>query len=297
MIPKKKIPSLSSLRTFDIVASHRSFKAAAEELGVTPTAVSHQIRQLEEALGTDVLKRSPREVNLTAAGIKLKEATTSAFDLLMNAIASVQQTKQSSSVSLTSTANFVSNWLLPRLKNLQLSCPDIDLKLHASDHILDLRKDEIDIAIRYTLKIDESLNYRFLYSDQFALVCSPALPLTSLDSLKDLPLIHVDGRIVPSAIPDWEAWRDSWGPKDLTIKTGIHFSEETHAIQAAINGQGVAIVSQLMAKNALQKGLLYEPFKFRLPGGIFYFVTTKDKAERNEIQNIYHWFEAQLNID
>ncbi len=236
-------------------------------------------------------------MNLTAAGIKLKEATTSAFDLLMNAIASVQQTKQSSSVSLTSTANFVSNWLLPRLKNLQLSCPDIDLKLQASDHILDLRKDEIDIAIRYTLKIDESLNYRFLYSDQFALVCSPALPLTSLDSLKDLPLIHVDGRIVPSAIPDWEAWRDSWGPKDLTIKTGIHFSEETHAIQAAINGQGVAIVSQLMAKNALQKGLLYEPFKFRLPGGIFYFVTTKDKAERNEIQNIYHWFEAQLNID
>lgn len=296
MIPKKK-PSLSSLRTFDIVASHRSFKAAAEELGVTSTAVSHQIRQLEEALGTNVLKRSPREVNLTAAGVKLKEATTSAFELLMDTIANVQQSQQSSSLSLTSTTSFISNWLIPRLRNLQLACPDIDLTLQSSDQILDLRKNEIDIAIRYSLKIDESLNYRFLYSDQYVLVSSPTLSLTSLYSLKDLPLIHVDGHIVPSVTPFWEVWRDSWGPKDLVINTGIHFSEETHAIQAAINGQGVAIVSQLMAKSTLEKGLLYEPFNFRLPGGVFYFVTTKDKAKSNEIKKIYNWFEEQLNIN
>lgn len=292
----KKIPTLTSLRAFDVVASHGSFKLAAKELNVTATAVSHQIRQLEDALGIKVLQRSSQEVRLTATGERLKEATTNAFELLWNAVASIHNTNENSRISLTATANFVSNWLMPRLKKLQLACPSIDLELQASDRTMDLRKNEIDIAIRYAMEIDDSLSWDVLYSDEFILVSSPALPVMSIKSLKDLPLIHIDGRLVPNVTPDWQTWQKMWGPADLSTDTGIRFSEETHAIQAAIAGQGVAIVSQLMAKNALQQELLYEPFKFRLGGGKFYFVTTKENADRPEIEQIFHWFKENLNI-
>ena len=292
----KNIPTLTSLRAFDVVASHGSFKLAAKELNVTATAISHQIRQLEDALGIKVLQRSSQEVRLTATGERLKEATTNAFELLWNAVASIHNTNENSRISLTATANFISNWLMPRLKKLQLACPSIDMELQASDRTMDLRKNEVDIAIRYAMTIDDSLSWDALYSDEFILVSSPALPVMSINSLKDLPLIHIDGRLVPNVTPDWQAWQKKWGPDDLSTDTGIRFSEETHAIQAAIAGQGVAIVSQLMAKNALQKELLYEPFKFRLEGGKFYFVTTKENADRPEIKQIFHWFKENLNI-
>lgn len=294
---KKNLPTLTSLRTFDVVASHGSFKLAAEELKVTPTAVSHQIRQLEDALGIKVLQRSSHKVRLTTAGKRLKEATTSAFELLWNTVSSIHNTHEKNRISLTATANFVSNWLMPRLKKLQLAYPSVNLELQASDHTIDLCKHEIDIAIRYAMKVDDLLSWNFLYSDEFILVSSPVLPVMSIDSLKDLPLIHIDGRLVPSVTPDWQAWQKKWGPDDLSIDTGIRFSEETHAIQAAIAGQGVAIVSHLMAKNALQQGLLYEPFKFRLGGGTFYFVTTKEKSNRSDIKQIFNWFKENLDID
>jgi len=291
---KPRLPPLGSLKAFDAVATHGSFKRAAEELGVTATAVSHQIRVLEESLSAQVLERSAREVKLTATGQILRQATRQAFSILQDAVEEIHHSQQPAALTLTTTSNFLTHWLVPRLAELKNHSPELDLRLHTSIELVDLTKNAVDVAIRYSTQSDPELAATLLSHDTFVLVANPTLGLRRLEDLLSATLFHVENRMIPQPSPDWENWRQQFGPANLNIGAGLRFTDETHAIQAAIAGQGVAIVSSLLAKDFIDKGILHVPFVQSLPGANYYFVTSKEKAQRPDIVILREWLQSRM---
>lgn len=291
---KRKLPPLGALRAFDAVARLQSFKLAAEEIGVSPTAISHQIRLLEGLLEVSVFGRTPRKVELTADGKVLQQATAQAFALLQAAAEKIGERQRPRVLTLTATTAMISHWLVPRLPALMRQFPNIDLRLHADDGIVDLRSRQIDVALRYGAEPGAQLTPRLLYQDSFVLVASPQLTLKTPEDLLQATLIHTDGRRVPQPAPDWYRWRREFGPATLQIDAGPRFTDEAHVIQAAIAGQGVAIVSQLMAQHALNTGLLVAPFNMALPGAAHYFVSNPDGQHPQTVAQLADWVAAEM---
>ncbi len=284
-----RLPPLSSLRAFEAVARLSSFKAAAEELFVTPTAISHQIRQLEAHLGLRMLERSPRSVRLTAEGGVLYEATASGFAEIAKALAHLRLQQKSAILTLTSTTAFLSHWMVPRLTELNRLLPDIDLRLHASDAIVELQSGGVDAAVRYGKGPFAGVAAVPLRDDVFGPVCSPRLGLSNLDDLRQAPLLHIDGRQVPTPTPDWPRWCAEAGLLNMNTQKGVHFPDSTLAIQAAIAGQGVAIVSLILVSDALAAGLLVAPFAPVLLGETYHFVCALDVETRSDIVALKTW--------
>lgn len=290
----KRLPPLGSLKAFDAVARLGSFKRAAEEIGVTPTAISHQIRVLEDSLQTPMFVRSAREVTLTQAGLRLQQSTRRAFDDLQEAVNDIHHAQLPSALTLTTTSNFLTHWLVPRLAALKAAIPTLDLRLHTSVDRVDLTRSSVDVALRYSMQADKDLDSTLLYEDSFVLVASPSLNLVTWQDLTRATLFHVENRHVPEPSPDWEYWRACHGPATLAIEAGLRFTDETHAIQAAIAGQGVAIVSRLLAQDFIDKGILVVPFEQTLPGGNYYFVTRHGRAGREDVQALKSWLQQAI---
>ncbi|SKC05874.1 LysR family transcriptional regulator, glycine cleavage system transcriptional activator [Kosakonia radicincitans] len=294
----RRLPPLSAIRAFDAVARHTSFKAAAEEIGVTPTAISHQIRVLETSLNQRLFTRSARAVVLTNAGEILFRASGNIFATLREAVEAIDRAGQPGALTLSTTSNFLTNWLVPRLPSLHQQHPSLELRLHSSTDLVDVRGDMADCAIRYSMQADEALENTLLYRDRFVLVASPQLALRVTEDLSRFTLFHIENRHVPQPEPDWPHWKAAFGPADLPVHTGIHFDDETHAIQAAIAGQGVLLASELLIQNALAQGLLRVALPGTLPGGNYYFVTSQQKAQREEVRIIKAWLQqAFANLD
>ncbi|XBS71540.1 LysR substrate-binding domain-containing protein [Acerihabitans sp. KWT182] len=284
-----RMPTLASLKAFDAVATHGSFKRAAQEISVTPTAISHQIRALEETLRTAMFVRGAREVTLTAAGKILYQATRRAFADMQDAVNTIVYAQQQPVLTLTTTSNFLTHWLVPRLSALKDHCPEMELRLHTGIELVDLTKTTMDAAIRYSIRPAEHLHSTLLYEDTFVLAASPALAIKKPEDLLSMTLFHVDNRLIPQPSPDWVLWRSRFGPAELDIEAGPHFSDETHAIQGAIAGQGVAIVSRLLVKDFIDKQILCTPFSGRLPGANYYFVTTREQSGRQDLVRLREW--------
>ncbi|PWC24624.1 MULTISPECIES: LysR substrate-binding domain-containing protein [Brenneria] len=289
---KRRLPPLAAIRTFDAVARHASFKLAAEEIGVTATAVSHQIRVLEEALDTRLFQRSAKAVTLTAAGEILLRASGKVFTTLREAVEEIAAARRPASLTLSTTSNFLSHWLVPRLPALKRHCPQVELRLHSGTELVDVRGRDMDAAIRYAEQVDPDLDAALLYQDRFLLLASPALNIRTPADLTGVPLFHIENRHIPQPEPDWAHWRDAYGPADLDVGAGIRFDDEAHAVQAAIAGQGVVIASQLLVQDALEKRLLVAPLIGALPGGRYYFVTGREKASRDDIRQLRAWLLA-----
>lgn len=293
---KKRLPPLGSLRAFDKVAELRSFKHAADALGVSATAVSHQIRLLEAHLGQRVLERTPRHVALTDKGELLYASTRRAFTLLQDTVEKITEAPANHVLTLTATTAFISHWLMPRLAQLRHTHPTLDLRLHADDRIVDMQTAAIDIAIRYGNVPDGVATSPCLFDDQFILAVSPTFSITRPEDLLTVPLIHVDGRRIPSLTPDWARWREQYGPQALDITHGSHFNDETHAIQAAIAGQGAVITSSLIVQNALRSHLLYTPFTATLPGGRYSFFESPHSKKHQLIAQFRDWLMAEMSV-
>lgn len=292
---KKRLPPLRSLHAFDTVARLKSFKLAAEETGVSPTAISHQIRLLESLLEVSLFERTPRKVELTAEGKILQRASSQAFILLRNAVEEIFEVQRPRVLTLTATTAMITYWLVPRLPALKRELPTIDLRLHADDSIVDLRSRRIDVALRYGNEPDEQLAPRLLYRDRFILVASPQIGLNVPEDMLQATLLHTDGRKVPQPAPDWRYWRDEFGPAELNINAGPRFTDEAHVIQAAIAGQGVAIVSELMAQHALRNGLLVTLFSTTLAGAAYYFVSNPEGNHHQTTEHLIEWLSAEMN--
>ncbi|MDX5629639.1 MULTISPECIES: LysR substrate-binding domain-containing protein [unclassified Brenneria] len=291
---KKRLPPLGALRAFNAVAVHRSFKLAADEIGVTATAISHQIRLLEEQLATKVCERSAKGVTLTPAGEMLFATTQRVFSALQDTVEKIHAVNAPPVLTITTTSNFLTHWLVPRLTDLKAALPAIDLRLHTSVERVDLTRKTVDAAIRYREEREETLTSTLLYQDRFVLVASPRLAIKQLRDLSSATLFHVDNRHIPALSPSWENWRRRFGPADLNIDAGLHFTDETHAIQAVVAGQGIAIVSSLLAHDFIRQGVLSAPFEHALPGANYYLVTLPDYAGRDDIAHLRSWLLAQM---
>ena len=289
---RSDLPVLSALRAFEAVARRSSFKQAAEELAVTPTAISHQIRQLETYLGRRVLDRTPRSTALTAEGAALYEVTRSGFAAIAAVVAQLREGAGATRITLSSTAAFLGHWLASRLEALRRDLPSIDLRLHPSDAIVDLRPGGIEAAIRYGK--GPFANAVPLCRDVFAPVCSPTLGIAAVADLRRATLLHVDGRRRPQPSPDWRRWCEEAGAHDVDPATGQHVPDSLLAVQAAVAGQGVAIVSLLLARDALAAGLLIAPFPVALPGETYHFACAEGLEEQAEMVSLRSWFAREL---
>lgn len=286
------LPPLLALRAFEAVARRASFRLAADELSVTPTAISHQIRQLETYLGRRVLDRTPRSVSLTTEGAALYEVTRSGFVAIAEVVARIRESGGATRITLSSTAAFLGHWLTSRLETLRRDLPAIDLRLHASDAVADLRPGGIEAAIRYGK--GPFANAVELCQDSFAPVCSPGLKIKTPADLRRAPLIHIDGRRRPLPLPDWRRWCEKAKVRQVDTNAGQHFPDSLLAVQAAIAGQGVAIVSLVLASHALRAGLLVAPFQISLPGEAYHFVCAEGLENRADVSSLRAWFAKEL---
>ncbi|MGY0146986.1 LysR substrate-binding domain-containing protein [Edwardsiella tarda] len=286
---KNRLPPLGALRAFHAVAHCHSFKRAADQLGVSATAVSHQIKLLESVLECRVCERSAQGVTLTASGEILFAGTQRAFSALEDATEQIVHSQPSPSLTVTTTSNFLTHWLVPRLAEFKAELPAIDLRLHTSIERVDLKQCGVDVAIRYRETPECDLHCTLLYEDRFIVVASPTLAITRIEDLRNVTLFHVEHRHVPADSPSWENWQRRYGPAQLNIDSGLTFSDETHALQAAVAGQGVVIASELLARDLLRRGVLSAPFTMSLPGANYYLATTQQMAQRADIAALRDW--------
>lgn len=277
----RKLPPLTELRAFEATARHLSFKAAAAELGVTPTAISHQIRLLEHECGP-LFRRHPRPVALTQAGERLFPAVRDAFAAMAEALSDVRSTTASGRLRITATNAFAARWLVPRLPSWRKVYPQIKLDIIGTDAVLDLAASEADVAIRYARKPPREGPFVELMRDTFLVVASPRLVGQSRGGLKPAelgthPLIEAEWPAADRHAPRWRRWvavarRRYKSVPDLTAIATLSFREEAHAIEAIIAGQGIGICSDVLVAPELASGALVPVSRLTLPGYGFYGV-------------------------
>src|SRR5581483_9685493 len=292
----RRLPPLSSLRAFEAAARQESFKRAAAELGVTPTAISHQIRQLEADLGVALFTRETRRVVLAEKGRALYPALREALDRMAAAVDDVRRRPVRRIATLSATVAFTAKLLVPRAARFRALNPGWDLRLHASDDPVDLPAGEADAAIRYGLGPYWGLDAVPLFTDEFAPICSPHLAVSRTADLLQATLIHVDWRsgTLKHSVPTWTRWAEKAGLKGLDSEGGISFNDESSAIQAAIGGQGVALLSLTLVAAELASGSLVQPFGPRLEGLGYHFVFPPGAATRPAVSVLQRWLSTEF---
>jgi LysR family glycine cleavage system transcriptional activator len=298
----RKLPPLRALHAFEAAARHHSFAAAANELGVTPTAISHQIRQLEEACGVKLFQRRPRPLLLTSAGARLYPALRNGFDALATAMALLAEGDAQTPLRVTSPNAFAGKWLVPRLPKWREENPTVALEIIGTDAVLDVRAGAIDVAIRYARKPPLDLMAHEVFRDTFVPVCSPRLleqhgPIERAGDLLRFPLIHYDWINSDPDAPTWRQWlavARSIDPdfNPLEKAWDLSFREELHAIDAVIGGQGVAICSDVVVSNELRSGQLVKAHPLALPGYGFYLVSMPHSPQAPVIEAFSTWMRA-----
>lgn len=283
------LPSLSALRAFEAAARHESAKQAAEELSVTATAISHQIRGLEEALGVALFVRKPRQLELTPQGRELQQVLEMAFDSVGTVVERLKRMPARQAVTISTTPAVAVRWLLPWVCMLRDSHPDIDLRFHASHEPVVLDGVTADLAIRYGDGRWPGLIAEKLFDNLFIPACSPHLNLHDVADLPKHPLIHFRPRGASSSPMDWAGWQKQARVPELDVSAGLVFSDETHAISAAIGGQGVALMSRQLIEDELKEGRLMQPFGPELPGKPFFLVYPENRRNAPTILAIRDW--------
>lgn len=288
----RRIPSLSALRAFEAAARLRSFKQAADELAVTATAVSHRIRGLEEEIGCRLFVRKTRAVELTPEGRSLYSAVREGFDTIASGVEKLRQ-RTRPSVKLSTTPAFAAKWLVPRLAAFQAQHPTIDIHVHASNRPVDLNAGTIDIAIRYGLGRYPGMKSTLLLQDRFAPVASPSLGVASAEDLGRRTLIHFDWEQPLPIELTWAAWARAAQRSELNTDAGIRYSDESHAIQAAVAGQGVALLSLVLIEQELKLGLLESRLEPVLDGLAYYIVRPERAAHDSVAPIVEAWLIEQ----
>lgn len=281
-----RLPSLSALRAFEAAARLSSFKKAAEELSVTPTAVSHRVRLLEQQVGQPLFVRTVRAVALTDDGRLLLKAVGEGFQMITAAVDTIREPRRTV-VTLSATPAFAAKWLIPRMADWQHAHPEIDLHVHATHMPVDLDSGMVDLAIRYG-NGPYPAAVRLL-SDTFAPMSGALLGSTLADDPARWPLIHFDWFTPPTPRLDWEAWAMLAGQPRSHFMTGIRYSEESHAIQATVAGQGVALLSALLVEQELKMGLLQVVAGPTLPGMSYYLLKPVRKPLSEAAQAVAEW--------
>lgn len=290
---QRRFLPLSALRAFEAAARLGSFKAAAKELAVTPTAVSHQIRALEAQTELALFDRQVRKVSLTDTGAQLYPVLRDGFDAFEATLARLTQQRTRMQVTISATSAFTVKWLVPRMADFRRQHPAIDLQLQASDDVVDLRSSAVDIAIRYGRGPYPGLVTQPLFTDRFAPVANPRLGIMSPEDLARVPLIRFEWKWPRPENPTWERWF-AVAQRPPPQETGqLRFSDEGHAIQAAVAGHGVALVSMALIADELKAGHLVQPFGPVIDGHTYRLARHADRPASAPVQAVARWLLEQ----
>ena len=301
-LPMKKLPPLIELRAFEAAARNMSFKLAAAELGVTPTAISHQIRLLERYCGRPLFARRPRPLTLTDGGARLFPVIQTSLDAVAEVLTVVRNDADRQPLRVTTTNAFASRWLLPRLERWRENHPDVPIDVNGTDAILDLRAGEADLTIRYAPAGPTRLVAEELFKDTYWPNCNPRLlggagRVRRPADLRSHTLIHVYWPPSFRNPPTWRRWfaaarsrRD--GALALDDVKQVRFSEELPAYEAVIAGQGIGLLSDVLVEAELASGVLVKAFDLKLPGYSFYLAQTPDHPRQRLIDAFGDWLRS-----
>jgi LysR family transcriptional regulator, glycine cleavage system transcriptional activator len=290
-----RLPSLNGLRAFEAAARHLSFTQAAFELNVTQTAISHQIKRLEQELGVRLFVRQNRALTLTPQAQDYLPGIRAAFNDLRLATDRLLRTDDDHVLTVSTLASLAAKWLLPRLSAFQEAHPGIDVRITTSPGLVDFQRDNVDAAIRYGRGQWPGVRADWLMADEMFPVCSPALlsgnkPLKCPEDLRDHVLLHTSN----TNSDDWRLWLTAAGlPTDISIRPGITFDLVFMTVQAAIDGVGVAMGRTSYVQDDIAKGRLVVPFKIALPTSAgFYLVSPAGRTDSPKLSAFRQWLTA-----
>ena len=296
---RSRFPSLNALRTFEAAARHSSFKAAADELFVSHSAVSHQIKLLEQNLGVDLFLRKPRSVELTRPGRAYYPILRDAFDRIAEGTELIVNAKVHSTLTLQVYSTFAIRWLIPRISDLSQQHPELKLRLHTSQSDVDFEHDDVDLCVMIGRRSKPSLRYDYLFSSRIFPVCSSAmLDQYSLtddpNNLAKAPLLQV----YPSR-RDWWIWLEENGIESVNPDSGQQFDSYDLAMNAAMQGIGVALGMEPFVNRDLQTNLLREPYPDRrvYSPNDWYLVCRQEKSEHPDVTRFREWLLGQVAAD
>lgn len=290
------LPSLDFLRGFEAAGRRLSFTLAAEELFLTQSALSRQIKALEDALGVPLFERRHRALALTPAGVAFHRDVTAALGGLASATESVRGVTRTPGLAVSTTVSFASLWIIPRLSRFRAHHPDVEVYVSADDRVVDLARGDVDLVVRYLPESQAPEGALRLFGERMLPVVSPALvrrgasPLTRPADLARHVLLHLDDPEGRMPWLNWPAWLNSNGAPDLKPAGSLRFRLYDQVIQAAVGGQGIALGRIPMIGEHLRDGRLVAPFPRRYDSARGYFAITAPRAaERPDVAAFMRW--------
>ena len=292
---------LNALRSFEASARHLSFVKAAGELSVTPAAVSHQVKKLEEFLGFPLFRRQTRGLLLVDSGQALLAELSEVFLQLDKAMERVIDSDSRGTLTLSVAPTFAVMWLIPRLQRFYAKHPGIDVRISTGLGLIDFQRDDFDAVIRLGHGDWFGLEAIKLFDESVTPMCSPRMlkdsgELTHPDDLQNYVLLHNHSMDHDSAAPTWDTWLKAAGVSNVDTSHGTHFSLPDHGLQAAMDGAGVVLGWRNLSEPDIAAGRLVAPFDLNLPlGSSFYLCYPEPHALRQNIVILRDWFKQEIN--
>jgi len=298
----QRLPSLNALRAFEAVARHLSLTKAAQELNVTPAAVSHQVKALEADLQVSLLRRVKGEFVLTETAQTALPVLRAGFDQIAEAARRLRADEARHFLTISVGPTFAATWLVRRLGAFKTVFPEIDVRLQTTDVVSDFDRDGVDVGIRYGTGDYPGLAAARLFDEEIYPVCSPQLlrdgpPLDSPAALARHTLLHVEWSLTSakSETLDWQMWLRAAGIDDIDADRGPRFSHANLALQAAMEGQGLALGSESLTRDDLAAGRLVCPFDVVLPVNFAYhLVYPESTADQPKVASFRDWILSEI---
>lgn len=298
--PIRRLPSLNALRAFWAAARHGSFVAAADELFVTASAVSLQVRQLEEELSQKLFERTPRGLALTADGAAILPGINDAFQRLQETLLEQTPGEQRQILTLSVAPSFATKWLLPRLDRFCALYPEIDVRVLATTELTDFTRDSVDLAIRYGRGGYAGLVSELLMRESVFPVAAPRL-IDAQDAgdlaqlLRSVPLLHDDSPDQDETCPDWTSWLKAAGFAVIDAQRGSRFNQSIFALEAAANGLGIALAKASLVEQDLANGRLRRLAADNVPIEFaYYLVYPTEKSKRAGAAAFRDWLRDEI---
>jgi LysR family glycine cleavage system transcriptional activator len=295
---RRPLPPLNALRAFEATARHLSFSKAAQELNVTPAALSHQIRGLEDLLGLKLFHRRARSIELTQPAHLIYPGVRSGFEAIREAVDRLGDGRDDRMLVVSSSPGLTAMWLVPRLYRFLARNPDIETRISASLGYANFTSDGVDVGIRLSPGVHPELYVEKLSDEWLLPLCSPGLltgeePLQSPRCLARFPLIQVD---LPGLVPTWADWMELAGIKGIDTSRGLRLNVADHALDAASEGVGVVLAYKMVAARDIISGRLVAPFgpEVVVPGRAYYFVCGRGQEKRAPVKAFRDWLFAEI---
>lgn len=274
---KKRVAHLNALRAFEATVRLGSYVRAAGELGVTPAAVGQHVRLLESQFGGALFERQGKKLVATASARAVLPDIKDAFDRLAQAAERLRETRRPPVVAVTLPPSFAAKWLIPRIETFRMAHPEVDVRLDTTDRLADLARENIAVGIRYGAGRYPGLEATLLMEEELFPVCSPLLltrvrRLREPDDLAHFRLIHDTTMESHASFPSWTTWLRRAGASKVDSRRGLRINSSIMALQAAIEGQGVALARSVIAAGDLADGRVIRPLRPSCPTGYAYYL-------------------------